>query len=139
MSITDLNALTESCSIEARKLPAAPALLGALVQTARIRTGWCSTGLHHIVDSTKLLDATLHGSLQVVELSNIDGTDANDLGAGTRGGNVLSHCLGLLYVATDDARVGSEVNQGTNLSTADCASTACAEDDLVGWKKGQLV
>lgn len=35
ISMTDLNALTESCSIEARKLPAAPALL-----TVRLVSIW---------------------------------------------------------------------------------------------------
>jgi hypothetical protein len=135
--MTDLNALTESCSIEARKLPAAPALLGELVQrlctVGRVVCEW--TSIHDIVDATELLDTALGGALQVVEVSNINGANANDLGPRAACGNILSDALCLLDIATDDTRICSEVNQSANLGTADCASTTCAEDDLVGCKE----
>lgn len=124
--------------MEARKLPAAPALLGQLVNVARLRTR-SRKDIHHIVNGTELLDTALDGIVQVLELSHINGTDANNLGPWACRGDILSHALCLLYIATDDAGVGSKVNQRANLSTANSACATCAEDDLVGWKEESVI
>lgn len=88
-------------------------------------------GIHDEVDGAELLSTAFSGSLQVIEFANIDSTDTDDLGAWSNSCHLSSDALGLLDVAADDAGIGAEVNQSTNLGTADCASSAGAEDDFV--------
>ena len=128
ISITDLKALTDICSIEAKKFPAAP----ALYSNVRVEI-WVGRDryVHHVVDCAKFFDAAIRGPLQVIELANIHGSDTNHFGAWAHCCDILGDSLGLLDIATDDASISAEVHQGADLSTANGTCTTCAEDYLV--------
>lgn len=129
MSMTDLKALTDSCSIEAKKLPAAPALFSSLASILKVLV---VPHEHDIVDGTELLGTTLRGILQVVELAHIHRANANHLRSRANGRNCLSGTLGLLYIATDDACVCTQMDKRAHLGAADGAGATGAEDDLIG-------
>lgn len=88
-------------------------------------------GIHDEIDGAEFLSTAIRGSLQVIELANIDSANTNDLGAGSNGCHFFSNALGLLDIAADDAGIGAEVNQSTNLGTANSAGSTGAENDFV--------
>jgi hypothetical protein len=107
--MTDLKALADSCSMEARKLPAAPAL-SRIISTRIEMTLQLVVGVHDKINTSKLLDTALDCLLQVVELAHVHRANADNLGTRPGSRNVLSDTLGLLYIATDDAGVGAEMD-----------------------------
>ena len=106
MSITDLKALAESWLIEARKLPAAPALESTMSAVARSLL-LIEEHLHGKIKSTQLLDTTLDGIIQAVKLAHIHSPNADDFGTRTDRGNVLSCAFGLFDISTDDTRISA--------------------------------
>jgi hypothetical protein len=66
--------------------------------------------IHNKVNATKVLDTALDGIFHVLEFPNINGTNSNNFGPWARRGNILGHALCLLYIATDDTRIGSETD-----------------------------
>jgi hypothetical protein len=129
MSITDLKALTDSWLIEARKLPAAPALdKGQRAKRCRPLEGLL---IHNKVNSAELLDATIHGILETFELAHINGADADDLGTWAGRGDVLSCFLGLLHISAYDACICAQMDESTNLSAADGSCASSAKDNFV--------
>lgn len=56
-------------------------------------------------------------------LSNVDSSNADNLGTWPNLGDFPSNPLSLLDVAADNAGIGTEVDDGFCLSTADIAST----------------
>lgn len=64
---------------------------------------------------------------------DIYGTDAEDLRALANRSDLLCDALRLLHVASDDARIGAQVDQGFGLDAADGACSSCHEHDLVVW------
>ena len=69
MSMTDLKALAESCSIGARKLPAAPAL--GRISIDSLLT---DTDVHHKVNVAQLGHASLHRLCEALRAANVDTT-----------------------------------------------------------------
>jgi hypothetical protein len=66
--------------------------------------------VHDKINASKLFDTALDCLLQVVELAHVHRANADNLGTGPGSRNVLSDTLGLLYIATDDAGVGAEMD-----------------------------
>lgn len=106
MSITDLKALAESWLIEARKLPAAPALESSVSVILRPFSS-IEQHLHGKIKSSQLVDTTLDGIIQAVKFAHIHGPNADDFGTRTDRGNVLSYAFGLLDISTDDTRISA--------------------------------
>jgi hypothetical protein len=67
---------------------------------------------------------------------HINIADAEHTGAAPDLCNLLGGGLGLLYVAADDAGIGSEMDERAGLSTANCPGSARDEQDAVGWVDG---
>jgi len=134
MSMTDLKALGLSWFMGARKLPAAPALLGGGVSMGGICLGcgrrWIGSA-HYEIDASELLDAFLYGALQAGDISHVYGAEAEDFGAGAGGGDVEGRALCFLDVASDYAGVCAEVDHCSYLGAADGAAASGAEDDFV--------
>lgn len=86
---------------------------------------------HHKVNSSELLDTALSRVFEAFELANVHGTDANDLSARAERRNLLRSALGLLYIATDNARISAQMDERADLGTADGTRTSSAEDHLV--------
>jgi hypothetical protein len=107
--MTDLKALTESCSMEARKLPAAPALSDTIsIENGRLQSSYYINA-HDEIDPSELLDTALNCLLQILELAHVHGTNPNHLGTGSGCRYVLGNALGLLYITANDAGVGTQV------------------------------
>lgn len=141
MSITDLKALTESWLMEARKLPAAPALQ-VHIDVSKVHSGnrskhgnirraqrW-SDGIHYIVDPAEFLDTAVNCIFQTVELAHIDRSDSNDLCTWSHRGNVFGGLFGLFDISADNASIRAQMDQRANLGAADRACAARAEDDF---------
>lgn len=107
ISITDLKAFTEIWLIEARKLPAAPALDKRTTSASKQDTGCAVYNIHHEVDSSKFLYAAVHRGLETIERSHIHGTNANHLSTGASCGKILCNFLGLFNISANNAGVGT--------------------------------
>lgn len=117
--------------MEARKLPAAPALYKVQVSET-VPTGTITAGdIHNKVNRTKLLNTALGGSLKIIEFTNIDCANADYFGARSDGGHVSGSGFSLFNIATDDAGICAEVNQSAYLGAADSTGATSAENDLV--------
>lgn len=113
MSITDLKALTESCFIEARKFPAAPALLDVNVKATDIgkrSISWIVAVVHHEVNRTQLLGTSIYSFFQAVVFPHIHGAYTDDSGTSSRGGDVLGSLFRLVNVSAHDARIRTEMD-----------------------------
>ncbi len=86
---------------------------------------------HAEINASELLHTHFHRLVQTLRTSDVDRANAQHLGAGASRHERPGHGLGLLDVATDDAGVGAEVDQGSDLGAADGAVAAGAEDHLV--------
>ena len=95
--------------------------------------GWfdCEGDIHYIVNSTELLDALFYGLLQALHVSDINCSDAQYFCSTPSGSYILGHGFCFLDIAAHYAGVGAEVDEGSDLSTADGACTACAEDYFI--------
>ena len=133
ISMTALNALADSWFIDARKLPAAPALKpDCQPNSTKVHVSWRSQKrIHGEINPTQLLDTAIDGGLQAVEAAYVNVTNADNFGARSRSGNIFGHRLCLLNVAADYAGVGTQINHGADLGATDGASAACTEDHLV--------
>lgn len=131
ISITDLKAFTEIWLIDARKLPAAPALDERW--SAREAQGQSECRIHYIVNRAKLLDTTINCALQTIERAHIHSTNSYHLRTRPSRGNILRHLLRFLDVSPNDTCVRSEMDECAHLRAAYCACSACAKDDLVGF------
>lgn len=69
-------------------------------------------------------------------IADIDGANTQDLCALANSGDLLCDTLRLFNIASDDTGIGTEVDQRLGLDTADGASTARYENDLVVWERG---
>lgn len=127
--MTDLNALTDSWLIEAKKLPAAPALRQVSDHPEQYPP---SEYAHYEVDGAQFLDTALDGILDTLDLAHIHGPDANDLRTLSGRGDIARGRLGLFNIPTDNTGVGAQVNHGAYLGAADGACATGTEDDLVG-------
>lgn len=87
--------------------------------------------LHHKINGAELLDTALCGVLQVLEATDVHSTNADHLRARSDGCHLFRSILGLLYIAANNASIGPEMNQRANLSTADGARAAGAEDNFI--------
>ena len=136
MSMTDLKALALSWLMGARKLPAAPALFSFCQSYTTpgfrpVTSCRQEVDLHHIIYSPKFADTFFNRLLQAFHIPHVYCTDAEHSRTIARCGEVFGHGFGLLDVASYDAGVCAEVEEGSDLSAADCASAAGAEDDAV--------
>ena len=108
MSITDLKALTESWLIEARKLPAAPALKQSSQSvTSSYAEKQDGVNIHDKINPPKLLHTSFNSILQAFDLANIHRSDADNLSTGTDCGDILRSAFGLLDVSAHDAGIGT--------------------------------
>jgi hypothetical protein len=64
---------------------------------------------------------------------HIDIADADHTGATPDLCDLLGRGLSLLYVAADDAGIGSKMDERTGLGTANASRSARDEQDAVGW------
>ena len=87
--------------------------------------------IHYIVDSSKLLDALLHGFLQALHVPDINCSDTQYFCSLSGGSYILSHVFCFLDLAAHYAGVGAEMDEGSDLSTADGSCATCAEDYFV--------
>lgn len=94
--------------------------------------------IHNKINRTKLLDTALSGSLEIIEFANVDCANADHFSTRSDGSHVSGGGFSLFDIATDDAGISTEMDQSTNLGTADGASATSAEDDLVIWLEGGL-
>ena len=90
--------------MEAKKLPAAPALCNRQHRDVKETSG---EDLHNKVNSTELLDAALRGIFQALKLPDIHCADTNHLGTRANCCNLLGRALGLFYIASNDTSVGT--------------------------------
>jgi hypothetical protein len=105
--------------------------MGMLVKQGR-------AALHDEVDTSKLPDTTVCGTFQALGITDIGCANSNDLGPWASGSNVARHVLGLLDIAAHNAGVGTQMDQGANLSAADGTRTSSAEDHLIRCRYCQL-
>ena len=91
---------------------------------------WVSCS-HQDVNATELSNTSLNSLGQTLHAPDIHGTNTNDLGSWPGRTEVLGHTFGLLDIAADDARVGSEMHKSPDLSTADRPSTTGTEDNTI--------
>ena len=118
----------------ARKLPAAPALRDSLINGEFSWFGFWGD-IHYIVNPSKLVHALLHGLLQTLHIPDINRSKPQHFRSFPSRSYIPSHAFRFLDIASHDAGVGAEVDEGSNLRTADGACAACAEDYFVFWKE----
>ena len=87
--------------------------------------------IHYIVDPSKLLDTLLYGFLQALHIPNINCPEAQHFCSFPSCSYISSHAFCFLEIASHDASVGAEVDECSDLSAADGACAACAEDYFV--------
>lgn len=133
ISITDLNALTDNWLIDARKLPAAPALHQTSVSSSPYQSPHTRTkgNRHDKINLAQLLHTPLHSSQDILEPTHIHRSNTNNLRPGPHGSDLLRSRLGLLDIASDDTRVCAQMHQCAHLSTTYRARTSGTEDHLV--------
>jgi hypothetical protein len=124
MSITALNALSDMAETVARKLPAAPALYSHPRQFALFTLFAASfrkfkmkeRNPHHKVNATQLGNTLINRSLDLVRTAHIDTANAENDTPRPAAGGVRSYLLGFLAIPSNDARIGAETYQCTDLS-----------------------
>lgn len=99
-----------------------------------IRTTWGNT--HDKINRPKLFCTSIRCSLQALWIPHVDVSETKHLCARSRRRNVGSDALRLLDLATDDAGICAEVDEGADLGAANCACAASAKDDFVCWLRG---
>ena len=62
---------------------------------------------HEEINASQLFDTCVHSFLDALHAPDIDGAEAEDFRAFSRGGYVFGHAFGLLDVAANDAGIGS--------------------------------
>jgi hypothetical protein len=127
--MTDLNAFAESCPIGARKFPAAPALeMLDLTFSYHMKNLKAS---HYKVDSAQFLCTPIRRTLQTRHISHVNASKTQNLCAGSAGLHLFGGSLGLFDITSNDARVGSEMDEGLHLCAADRASTSRTKHHFV--------
>jgi hypothetical protein len=130
ISRTVLKALAERPEIGETKLPAAPALDSTIMSRKKcaVEAGGFS---HNVVDPSQFLHASLNSTLHALYTPHINSSDTDHFGSLSCSGYALSHSLRLLDISSDNASIGTEVNQRPDLSTANGSCPSSTEDDLV--------
>lgn len=151
MSITVLKAFGERPRIGARKLPAAPALGGLSAQIAASRNLMSCFYIsffdpesptskesykeavysHTEIQAPQLFHTSVCSILQTLGIPHINSPDAQNLCSWACCGDVYGHRLCFLDIATDDAGISAEVDEGADLGRTDCAGATSAEEDFV--------
>ena len=136
MSTTARKALKLSCRKGARKFPAAPALRLWSVSEPYQEPGCMCSALHDEINPTEFLGAVCSRSFHSFQVPHIRliwqyfCTMACSC-------DLACYALCLFLIASDDASIGSEIDQCFDLSTANVARSACTEDDFVVCSNGQ--
>lgn len=87
--------------------------------------------LHQEIDSPKHFHALIDCLLQALDASHIDFANSQDFAPGSRSLQIFGNRLGLFLVSSDNTGVCAQMDQGSNLRTADGAVSACAKDHFV--------
>lgn len=69
---------------------------------------------HHEINASELRHASIHCLLQALGLPHIYRADTNNSRSLPCRGDALRHVFRLLYIATDDAGIGAEVDCALN-------------------------
>lgn len=136
MSMTDLKALGLSWLMEARKLPAAPALrIHQFYALCRPQSGcsviWTMENIHYKINTSQLTNTPIHSRLQALNAPYVYRSKTQNLGTLPSCSEVLGHALRLFIVAAYYTGVCTKIDQCPDLSTAYGACAARAEDDFV--------